>query len=343
MRGRGAGRGVRALVLAAGRGERLRPLSAELPKPLLPVAGRPLVEHTLERLWRAGVEAAAINLHHLGERIRGALGASFRGLPLTYSEEPVLLGTGGALVPLGGFFAGADLVLVVNGDSLCRWPLRALVERHRRERRRGARATLLLHRTVPPAGYGGGVAFEAGRVLAFRPGGHLWRTARTRRVFAGATALEPELVGRLPEGPSDVVAALYEPLLAAGEELAALETARAWHDLGTPRRYLEGALERALERLPERGAWVAEGAAVDATARLRRVAVEAGAEIAAGALVRDTLVLGGARIGAGARVEDAIVAGGVTVAASEEVRGVLLTPDTAGGRVATSLAAGARG
>ncbi|HSM15042.1 MAG TPA: sugar phosphate nucleotidyltransferase, partial [Thermoanaerobaculia bacterium] len=84
---------MRALVLAAGRGERLRPLTAELPKPLLPVAGRPLVEHTLERLRAAGVEAVAINLHHRGERIRSALGESWHGLPLCYSEEPRLLGT----------------------------------------------------------------------------------------------------------------------------------------------------------------------------------------------------------------------------------------------------------
>jgi len=117
---------VRALVLAAGRGERLRPLTEELAKPLLPVAGRPLAAWTLERLRRAGVDAAALNLHHRGERIRAAFGESFRGLPLVYSEEPELLGTGGALPPLRDFFAAADVALLVNGDSLCRWPLERL-------------------------------------------------------------------------------------------------------------------------------------------------------------------------------------------------------------------------
>src|SRR5262245_6139342 len=113
---------LRALVLAAGRGERLRPLTATIPKPLLPVGGRPLAAWTLERLRLAGVEAAALNLHHLGDSIRAAFGASYRGMPLVYSDERELLGTGGALPPLRDFLGEADLVLVVNGDSLCRWP-----------------------------------------------------------------------------------------------------------------------------------------------------------------------------------------------------------------------------
>src|SRR6187402_2776161 len=117
---------LRALVLAAGRGERLRPLTATLPKPLLPVAGRPLLAWTLERLRAAGCEAVAINLHHLGGQIREQFGDRFRGLPLVWSEETELLGTAGALPPLREFLSAADRVLVVNGDSLCRWPLETL-------------------------------------------------------------------------------------------------------------------------------------------------------------------------------------------------------------------------
>ncbi|MBV8203217.1 MAG: nucleotidyltransferase family protein, partial [Acidobacteria bacterium] len=132
---------VRALVLAAGLGTRLRPLTGDMPKPLLPVLGQPILGYTLRRLAAAGCEAAAVNLHHRGEQIRRALGDDFAGLPLTWSEESHLLGTLGALQPLAGFFAAADLVLIVNGDSLCRWPLAELVRRHREN---GAPATLLL-------------------------------------------------------------------------------------------------------------------------------------------------------------------------------------------------------
>src|ERR1700724_662896 len=85
------------------------------------------------------------------------------GLPLTWSEEPLLLGTLGALGPLAGFFAGADLALVVNGDSLCRWPLAELLARHLAT---GAPATLLLAARADPADFGGGVGVDsAGKLL----------------------------------------------------------------------------------------------------------------------------------------------------------------------------------
>jgi len=319
---------LRALVLAAGRGERLRPLSAELPKPLLPVAGRPLVHFTLEALRAVGCDAAALNLHHGGAALRAALGESFRGLPLVYSVEEELLGTGGALPPLAEFLGAAETVLVLNGDTLCRWPLARLLADHRRRR---AAATLLVSRRAEPREFGGGVAIERGRVVAFRRGALAWAGAPVHRVFAGAAALAPELLGRLASGPADIVAALYEPLLAEGALIAAVETARAWHDLGTPRRYLEGALAAALGGLPPRGRRIAAGAEVAAGARVRRAMVESGARVEAGARVERALVLAGAVVGAGATVTDAILAPGVAVAPGARVAGAMLTRDPEGG------------
>ncbi len=313
-------RRTRALVLAAGRGERLRPLTLACPKPLLPVAGRPLVEWTLERLRALRVEAAALNLHHLGAAIRARLGDAWRGLPLVYSEEHELLGTGGALPPLADFFAGAAAALLVNGDSLCRWPFERLLEVHRR---RGAAVTLLVHRSVDPRRFGGGVAVEAGRVVALRRGALAWASARTRRVFAGAAVIEPSLLARLPAGPSDIVTSLYEPLLDDGFEIAAVETTRPWFDLGTPARYHEAALAWALERLPARGARILPGATVDAGARLARVVVESGATIGAKARVSDSLLLPGAAVGEGAELSGSILGPGARLAAGERLVGRL--------------------
>ena len=127
-------------MLAAGKGERLRPLTLRLPKPLLPVGGEAVAGRTLRALARAGVEAAALNLHHLGDAVRDHFGERYAGLPLTYSEEPELLGTSGALPPLAEFFAPADLILIVNGDSLCDWPFEELIRAHQGARvRRGRR------------------------------------------------------------------------------------------------------------------------------------------------------------------------------------------------------------
>jgi NDP-sugar pyrophosphorylase family protein len=301
---------LRALVLAAGRGERLRPLTATLPKPLLSVAGRPLLAWTLERLRAAGCEAVAINLHHLGSQIRDTFGDRFRGLPLVYSQERELLGTAGALPPLRAFLEQADRVLVVNGDSLCRWPLETLLAAHAR---RKPAATLLVHRKADPRAFGGGVALEEDTITAFRPGSLAHASARRHLVFAGAQVLEPELLARIPEGPGDLVTALYDPLLAEGAPLAAVVTERLWHDLGTPRRYLDGVLDWTF-RGSAQAARVVKGAEVDKSAVLRRTIVEAGAHVDAEADLRGCVVMPGAKIGKGVRLNRSVVGPGATVA-----------------------------
>jgi NDP-sugar pyrophosphorylase family protein len=367
LRRRGRGPRVRALVLAAGYGTRLAPLTDALPKPLLPVRGRTLVELTLERLARAGCEAAAVNLHHLGGAIRDRLGESYHGLPLTYSEEPEILGTLGALAPLKDFFAGCDAVVVVNGDSLCRWPIARLLRRHRA---RGAAATLLFAAGAPPALYGGGVAIDRdGRVVSFRreptAGGKPAPVGRgepapvgrgkpapvgsgadapaggpgprlRRRVFAGAHVLAPELLARAPERFSHVVHDLWEPLLGEGAHIEAVTTRRPWYDLGTPRRLRDAAIEggagfKATRWLAR--TWVAAGARVDRAARLRRSVVEAGAEVAVGARLRHTLLLPGARVGAGAALDGCVVGFGAEVPPEARVRQRLICRRTAGGSV----------
>ncbi len=314
---------LRALVLAAGRGERLRPLTATLPKPLLPVAGRPLLAWTLERLRAAGCEAVAINLHHLGSQIRQRFGESFRGMPLTYSEESELLGTAGALPPLRGFFEAADRVIVVNGDSLCRWPIETLLAAHSK---RKPAATLLVHRKADPRAFGGGVALEDDRIVAFRRGSLADASARRHLVFAGAQVLEPELLARIPEGPGDLVTVLYEPLLAAGAPLAAVVTERLWHDLGTPQRYLDGVLDWTF-RGSRQAARAVKGAEIDTSARLRRTLVEAGAQVDAEADLRSCLVMPGAKIGKGVLLNRCLVGPGATVAEGMQAESTLFALD----------------
>lgn len=323
---------LRALVLAAGRGERLRPLTATLPKPLLPVAGRPLLAWTLERLRAAGCEAVAINLHHLGGQIRERFGESHRGLPLVYSEEPELLGTAGALPPLRNFLEQADRVLVVNGDSLCRWPLEALLAGHVR---RAPAATLLMHRKADPRAFGGGVALESDTITAFRPGSLAHASARRHLVFAGAQVLEPELLARIPEGPGDLVSALYEPLLAEGAPLAAVVTERLWHDLGTPRRYLDGVLDWTF-RGSHQASRIVRGAEVEPSVKLRRTLVETGSRIEEGADLRSCVVMPGARLGKGVRLTRCVVGPGATVAVGTEANEALFTLDPASGETALS-------
>jgi mannose-1-phosphate guanylyltransferase len=345
----------RALVLAAGRGERLRPLTDRLPKPLLPVAGQPVAAHTLARLAAAGCEAAAINLHHQGELIRKRFGGRFGAMPLTYSEEPERLGTLGALWPLRDFLAAAELVVVINGDSLCRWPVKTLLRRHRARR---AAATLLLARRADPAGFGGGVGVDRDRrIVSFRPGGPAAGDADRRWVFAGAQVLSPELLARLRPGPADIVRDLYEPLLGEGALLAGCPTRARWHDLGTPRRYLGGVLDWARGGWPRRWvgrSWVSPEAVVGRGVRLDRVAIEAGARVEAGARLERVVVLEGARIGAGARLRRVVVGPGAVLPSGARIERRLVsraaegvapaaTDSRVGGLIYTPLDSAGRG
>lgn len=291
---------LRALVLAAGHGSRLRPLTAFIPKPLLPVRGTAAVAHTIDQLAALGCEGVAINLFHRGEQIREILGASRGGVALTYSMEVDLRGTLGALAPLRDFLGRAEMILVVNGDSLCRWPLRSLLRRHRRS---GADATLLVSQRIDPKPFGGGVEVaDHKRVVSLRPGDTTDKE-NVRRVFMGAQVMSPRLLDRVPaEGAANLVEDLYEPLLSEGGTIAARETSRKWHDLGTPERYRRAVLDWGRRR-----GWVAPGVKVAKDSSLRGSVVEAKAKVQEGCKVNASVVLSAARIGSGCRVVESII------------------------------------
>jgi mannose-1-phosphate guanylyltransferase len=330
------GRRIRALVLAAGLGTRLRPLTTLTPKPLLPVRGVPILGHTLAQLAAAGCEAVAVNLHYLGDQIRQRFGDSHAGMPLTWSEEPEVLGTLGALHPLKEFFAPADLVLLVNGDSLCRWPLRKLIRKHLAS---GARSTLLLTSRPDPARFGGGVGVDrAGRILSFRrggpePGGLEPGELARRYVFAGAHAFSPELLARVGPGKSDIVRDLYTPMLAEGAVIDSMVDAGLWHDMGTPQRFLEGALDWAHADWPERlwrRSWISPEASLGAGARVRRSAIEPGAKVGEGARIERSVLLPGARIGKGCVVRETIVGFGAAIPPGTWVERRIVMPQSPG-------------
>lgn len=303
--------GPKALLLAAGLGIRLRPLTAHLPKPLLPVCGQPVAARTLDTLAAVGCQAAAVNLHHLGDQVRAAFGDYHDGIELTYSEEPTILGTLGALYPLQDFFADASAILLVNGDALCSWPWKALLKRHFAS---GADATLLLSRSLEVEAYGGGVGRSAdGRVVQFRDGAAAAPIA-SRHVFTGAHVLSPRLLSQLKPGFGDIIAGLYMPMLANGGHIEGVLSGRRWHDLGTPARYLAGCLDwtrggRLASGWPRRK--IAPSAQVDDSARIRRSVVEADCEIGPDTKIEDSVILSGAHVAAGTWLKDSLVGPGV--------------------------------
>jgi mannose-1-phosphate guanylyltransferase len=239
-----------------------------------------------------------------------------------------------------GFFQGADLIVVINGDSLCRWPLKKLLRTHRKG---DAAATLVVSERADPQRLGGGIGVgEAGHVAFFRraqptPAVDLEGNPEEirRTVFAGAHTFTPALLDHLEgDGPADFVTDLYEPLLQEGIPIATLATNRDWHDLGTPGRYLEGVLDwvqgRRPKRLLTRRNWIAEGASVAEDAEVSASAIESGAEVGAGATVEGSLLLPGARVGHGSTVRQAILGFDTVLPPGTYLEGRMVNPRRAG-------------
>jgi MurNAc alpha-1-phosphate uridylyltransferase len=219
---------MKAMVLAAGRGERLRPITDTLPKPLVPVAGKPLIVYHLEALARAGVRDVVINLSWLGEKIRAALGDGDRyGVRITYTDEgPVALETGGGIFNAIQHLSPGPF-LVVNGDTFTDIDLGALRAGADGDTRAGALARIVLvpNPTQHPRGDFG---LEGDRVVE--------RDAE-RFTYSGVGVYRAELFegctpGKFPLAP------LLKRAIAAGRLRGELHLGE-WCDVGTPQRLAE--------------------------------------------------------------------------------------------------------
>jgi mannose-1-phosphate guanylyltransferase len=309
------------VVLCAGLGTRLRPLTGQVPKPAVPVCQVPLIRHALGLLAGAGIRRAVVNVHHLPEAMEAAARAAAAelGLALAVSREPVLAGTGGALREARPLLRGAEAVVVLNGDVLFDVDLRAALSAHRAT---GALATMALLPMPPGAGYGSVEIDAGGRVRRiagrFGPGGD----QLTAWHFPGLHVVSPELLALVPAEPfqCDVNRHVYPPLMARGL-VRGLVTSGAWSDLGSPASYLAANLDVAAGRIglgrfglppPRR---IAASARIDPSARVgeeavigERCLVPAGARVERAVLWPDT------RLREGEAVVDAVAAGDLRVA-----------------------------
>jgi mannose-1-phosphate guanylyltransferase len=313
------------MILAAGKGLRMRPLSLLRAKPVLPVLNRPLIHWTLDRLAAAGVTEVVINLHHRPETVRSCAGTGRRfGLRIRYSHERRILGTGGGPRRVRDVFGG-EAFLLVNGDILFDGDLAALVRSHRRS---GARATLALRPNPDPARYSPVVTGPGGwiRSIAGRP-----RRARGPvSLFAGIHVLDPSLLDRLPPGVSDTVRHLYLGLVDEPRGLRGVRLRGAWYDFGSPALYLAShrALVAARGGRGRRGL-VHPSARIERGARVEGSVVGERARIRAGATVTGSVLWERAVVEPGAVVAESILAAGVRAHRGETLRGVTVVPASA--------------
>jgi mannose-1-phosphate guanylyltransferase/mannose-1-phosphate guanylyltransferase/phosphomannomutase len=285
------------MVMAAGRGTRLQPLTDHLPKPMMPVANKPVVEHLFRRIAAAGIEGAIVNLHWYADAIRGHFGdGAAIGLPLAWSYEEELLGTAGGVKRCEPYLRqGGDAFVVASADGLHAVDLRALMDRHLET---GATATLTVKRTSRPDLYGVAVLDERERVVDFQekppPG-----SARSDLVNLGIYCFSTEVLDRLPaETFYDFGTQLLPEMAADGVDMVVYETEAYWSDIGSAEELLAANLSAVRGDidlgLPEDDAALVDPSAhVHAGAELEgRVLVGAGARIEEGAQITGPAVIG---------------------------------------------------
>jgi NDP-sugar pyrophosphorylase family protein len=316
---------LKAAVLAAGLGTRLRPLTDICPKPLLPVLNRPLLGIILAQLEAAGCFQVAVNTHHLGDQVQDFLRAEPWSFHLSVSPEPEIMGTGGGVRQLGEILRGGPF-LAINGDILTDVDLARVYQSHPR----GAVGTLVLHDCPPynQVWVAGDMVVSIGEPP---PAGE----AATPLAYTGVQVVDDGLMQYLPPAgeKSDLVRAWREALV-AGERLAYLRVSgHFWQDLGTPedylaahRRLLAGAATGLGRYFPE----VSDpllGPAVRVGAGVRfggGVCLGARVAVGEGAALKNTVVWEGAALAPGVQLEDCIVAAGVKV--KESAQGQILVP-----------------
>ncbi len=293
---------MRAIVLSAGYGTRLWPLTEDRTKPAIPILGKPLVGYVAEYLAGYGIEEIVVNLHHRPESVREALGDGSRfGVKLHYVEEPEILGTSGALDNTREFFE-RETFLAINGKIITDIDLNAALETHRSA---NALATLVLLPNTRRERFSV-VETENGRVKRF--GGMPGEDDREPLMFTGIQILEPRIFEYIPRGVfSHSTTDVYPQAIARGEVVAAHVASGKWRELSTLKRYLDISVELMKEA----------GKTYDAGE---------GTVISESASVVDSILWDGVVVGEGARVSRVVLSDSVRINAGEVIENAVVVP-----------------
>lgn len=333
------------MVLAAGKGTRLFPLTGEIPKPMAPVVDTPIIEHIFALLTEHGVREAHVNVSYLADTLLGAYGEGFEtnGMSVHLSREEELLGTAGGVKRLEPNFD--ETFVVVSGDALTDVDITSLVEFHKRK---GALATIALRRVYDTSEFGVVELDGESNIKGFQekpdPGDAISTLANT-----GIYVFEPRALSYIPEKEfADFAQDIFPKLLEEGERFVGYQDDFYWSDIGTLAAYREAQYDvlsgRVSARVPgerrDGSLWVGENAQIHPSASLegyvvigrdavigRGVQVEGDVTVGTdcwvrpNATIKRSILLPGASVGDGAYLEDCIVGHGYDVRPGETIRG----------------------
>ncbi|SIR81575.1 mannose-1-phosphate guanylyltransferase [Williamsia sterculiae] len=340
-------RDVQAVILVGGKGTRLRPLTLSAPKPMLPVAGLPFLQHLLSRIAAAGINDVVLGTAFQPQVFEDYFGdGSKLGIKIRYVHETEPLGTGGGIRNVYDSLT-ADTVMVFNGDVLSGADLDALIETHDSS---GADVTLQLFRVADPRAFGSVPTDETGRVTAFL---EKTQDPPTDQINAGCYVFKRSIIGDIPSGREvSVEREVFPQLLASGKHIQGHVDNGYWRDMGTPEDFVRGSsdLVRGIapspalpgdrgESLVHEGAGVApgalliggsvvgRGAEIGARARLDGAVIFDGAVVEAGAVIERSIIGFGVRVGPRALIRDGVIGDGAEIGARcELLRGARVWP-----------------
>lgn len=327
---------IKAVVMAGGEGSRLRPITAKLPKPLVPICNRPILEHSLVLLRRHGITEIHATLHYLADEIQSHFGdgADF-DVQLTYSIEQAPLGTAGSIKQAEASLRAEAPFLIVSGDALTDCDLTAAIAFHRKKK---GLATLILAREPSPRDFGVVVLGREGRVERFleKPG---WSEVFSDTVNTGMYVLEPEVFDYIePDIPQDWSADVFPRLLAAGKPIYGYVMDGYWADVGSLASYREAqeAMLRGDVDLPLDGAtntpgiWLGPNVSIEDSATLvppvflgRNCKIKRGAQVGPFSVLGDNAI-----VEEDARVERSVLWDGVYVGAGSVIESATICSRT---------------
>ncbi|HXP92867.1 MAG TPA: sugar phosphate nucleotidyltransferase, partial [Candidatus Binatia bacterium] len=294
---------MRAVVMAGGEGSRLRPLTSRLPKPLAPVANKPVMHHIVDLLRRHGITEIVATLHYLADEVEAYFGdGSDLGVTMHYVVEDTPLGTAGAVRLASGLLKD-ETFLIISGDALTDLDISAVVEHHRQS---GNVATIVLQRVNNPLEFGVVVTGENGKIERFleKPS---WGEVFSDTINTGIYVLESEVLNYMEPGKVyDFSKDIFPQLLRDGKQLGGYVTSDYWTDIGSLEQYHQANLDalhgRVRLEIPGSelapGVWAGEGTRIAGDARIaapavlgRNCSIESGAVIEAFTILGDSAIV----------------------------------------------------
>jgi mannose-1-phosphate guanylyltransferase / phosphomannomutase len=326
---------VKAVVMAGGEGTRLRPITASMPKPLLPVMNRPVMEHVLRLLRTHGLTDVVVTVQFLASLVRNYFGDGEElGMSITYATEEVPMGTAGSVKNAEDALRD-DTFLVISGDALTDVDLTEVIRFHKE---RQAMVTVCLTRVANPLDFGITIVDETGRVERFleKPS---WGQVFSDTVNTGIYVMEPAVFEHVPtDEPSDWSADVFPLLLKEGLPVYGYVADGYWEDVGTHENYLKVQADVLAGRVAVHkdgfevrpGVWICEGAEVDPSVELRPpLFIGDYAKIEAGVELREYTVIGSnVVVKSGAFLDRAVIHDNVYIGPGTNLRACVVSKNT---------------